>query len=96
MGLLSGLAVWGMERGNLTGSIPTEISKLSSLIFIDLDFNQITGTLLPFYSLTNLTQLDLNDNKFTGNIDGLGGYPFMEFLQIHRNDLTGKSSHDTL
>ena len=60
-----------MEQGNLTGSIPTEVAALTNLIFIDLDFNQITGTLEPFLGLSSLTQLDLNDNRFTGSIDGV-------------------------
>jgi Leucine-rich repeat (LRR) protein len=91
MGLLTDLLIWGMERGTLAGTIPTEIGFLSNLIFLDLDFNRLTGTLSSeLYSLKNLTQLDLNDNLLSGNIDGLGGFPFMEFLQIHRNiNLTG-------
>lgn len=89
-GLLTDLIIWGMENGNLTGTIPTEIGILSNLIFIDLDFNKLTGTLTPeLYSLTDLTQLDLNDNHFSGPIDGIGGFPFMEFLQLHRNNFTG-------
>lgn len=90
IGLLTGLEVWGMERGNLTGTIPTEVGVLTNLIFIDLDFNQLTGTLSSeLLSLSSLTQLDLNDNKFSGSIDGVGVFPFMEFLQLHRNDFTG-------
>jgi hypothetical protein len=90
MGLLAGLEVWGMERGNLTGTIPTEVGVLTNLIFLDLDFNRLTGTLSSeLLSLSSLTQLDLNDNKFSGNLDGVDGFPFMEFLQLHRNDFTG-------
>lgn len=36
IGLLSDLAIWGMERGGLTGSIPTQVGNLTNLIFIDL------------------------------------------------------------
>jgi Leucine-rich repeat (LRR) protein len=90
IGLLSELEVWGMERGNLTGPIPTEIGRLRKLIFIDLDFNQLSGSLSSeLLSLNLLTQLDLNDNQLTGSVEGLGQFPYMEFLQIHRNDFTG-------
>lgn len=32
-----------MERGALTSTIPSSISSLSNLYFLDLDFNQLTG-----------------------------------------------------
>lgn len=90
MGLLQELQVWGMERGGLVGTIPTEVGKLSKLIFLDLDFNALTGTLTPeLLSLSSLTQLDLNNNKLSGSINGIGVFPFLEFLQIHSNDFTG-------
>jgi hypothetical protein len=88
--MLKELAVWGMERGGLTGPIPTEIGLLTNLIFIDLDFNQITGILTPeLLSLSSLTQLDLNNNNMTGSVEGLGVFPDLEFLQIHDNEFTG-------
>jgi hypothetical protein len=46
-----------MERGGLTGQIPTEVGLLQELIFIDLDFNQLTGRLSSeILSLRKLTQ----------------------------------------
>jgi hypothetical protein len=90
IGLLSNLAVWGMQQGGLTSSIPTEIAKLTKLIFLDLDFNELTGTLSSeLLSLSSLTQLDINNNKFTGTIDGIGVFPRMEFMQLHNNAFTG-------
>ena len=91
MGLLSELAVWGMEHGGLTGTIPSEIGNLTNLIFLDLDYNALTGSLpTELYSLVGLTQLDLNDNRLTGNIRGVDSFPEMEFLQLHSNLFTGK------
>ncbi|KAL7577641.1 hypothetical protein ACA910_015158 [Epithemia clementina (nom. ined.)] len=90
MGLLTDLAIWGMERGGLTSTIPTEIGRLTNLIFLDLDFNELSGSLTSeLLSLSSLTQLDLNDNQFTGSINGIGVFPAMEFLQIHANLFTG-------
>lgn len=58
IGLLSDLAVWGMERGGLTSTIPTEVGMLTKLIFLDLDFNALTGSLPDeLFTLTDLTQL---------------------------------------
>ena len=58
IGLLSDLAVWGMERGGLASTIPTEVGLLTNLIFLDLDFNELTGSLPDeLFTLTDLTQL---------------------------------------
>lgn len=90
IGLLKELRIWGMEQGGLTGPIPTEIGELSKLIFLDLDFNAITGSIsTQLLSLSNLTQLDLNDNQMTGSVSGIGVYPRLEFLQLHKNAFTG-------
>eukprot|EP00977_Amphora_coffeiformis_P011314 scaffold2720_cov173-Amphora_coffeaeformis.AAC.21 len=90
IGLLSDLAVWGMERGGLTSTIPTEVGRLTKLIFLDLDFNQLTGSLPDeLFTLTDLTQLDVNDNQLTGSINNIGVFTAMEFLQLHSNEFTG-------
>ena len=79
-----------MERGKLTSTIPTEIAKLTNLIFLDFDFNELTGTLTSeLLSLSSLTQLDLNDNQLSGSINGIGVFPNMTFLQLHGNAFTG-------
>jgi hypothetical protein len=84
------LTVWGMERGQLQSTIPTEIGKLTNLIFIDFDFNRLSGSLTTeLLSLSSLTQLDLNNNLLTGSINGIGVFPNMTFLQIHANAFTG-------
>lgn len=79
-----------MERGGLMSTIPTEIEALSRLTFLDLDFNELTGSLTTqLLSLSNLEQLDLNNNQLTGAIDGIGVFPNMVFLQLHDNEFTG-------
>jgi Leucine-rich repeat (LRR) protein len=79
--LLKDLEVWGMERGGLEGTIPTEVGALSNLIFIDLDFNALTGSITSqLLSLTKLEQLDLNNNAMTGSINGIGVYPSLTFV----------------
>jgi len=84
-----------MERGNLTGTIPTEIASLSKLTFLDFDFNQLTGSLTTqLLSLNLLEQLDLNDNNFSGSINGIGVFPSMKFLQVRQvSSVSMETSH---
>ena len=56
---------------------------MTNLVFLDLDFNELTGTIpIELYSLTNLETLDLNNNLLTGNIDSIGTFGNLGFLQL--------------
>lgn len=84
MALLTDLAIWGMEQGGLTSTIPTEVGTMENLVFMDFDFNALTGSLpTELYLLTNLNQLDLNNNQLTGTVEGLGALTNLEFMQLH-------------
>lgn len=64
---------------------------MSSLIFLDLDFNDLSGTIpTELYLLTGLTQFDVNNNRLSGNIDQIGVFEQLEFLQIHSNLFAGE------
>lgn len=64
---------------------------MRNLIFLDLDFNDLSGTLpTELYLLTGLTQFDVNNNRLAGNIDQIGVFEQLEFLQIHANLFTGQ------
>ena len=91
LGLLSGLAVLGMEQGTTSGRIPSELGSLENMIFIDLDFNQLTGSLpTELYQLTRLETLDLNVNRLTGTIDvDIGRLTNLGFVQLQNNLFTG-------
>lgn len=53
-----------LSSNEFTGSISSEIEKLSSLRKLDLRNNEFTGTLpTELFSIGNLTSLDLNGNK---------------------------------
>jgi hypothetical protein len=55
-----------------------------------LDYNALTGPLpTELYELVNLTQLDLNNNFLSGNIEGIGAFGELVFLQLHANLFTG-------
>lgn len=48
------------------------------------------GTLpSELFTLTNLRQLDLNNNTLTGTIDGIENLTNLQFLQLHQNRFTG-------
>ena len=56
---------------------------MTNLIFVDIDYNKLTGSIpTELYSLTDLETLDLNDNLLTGNIDSMGVFGNLEFLQL--------------
>lgn len=81
-----------LERGYLSGPIPTWIGALSQLLMIDFDFNEFTGNLPhQIYSLSKLRQLDLNDNKLIGTIGTeIGMLKDLEVLQIDHNSFEGE------
>jgi hypothetical protein len=50
---------------------------------LDFDFNALSGSLpSELYLLTDLVQLDLNNNRLTGTVDQLGVFVDLEFLQL--------------
>jgi hypothetical protein len=64
---------------------------LSNLYFLDLDSNQISGTIsTELLSLSNLNYLDLHDNVLSGPVGGIGGaFPQLLLAQLHNNLFTG-------
>lgn len=55
---------------NITGTIPNEIQSLSDLIYLNVSYNNISGTIpLNFFnSLIDLEWLDMQQNQLTGKI----------------------------
>jgi hypothetical protein len=57
---------------NLTGTLPTELTVLSSLQAVSLSFNYIKGTVPDaFPQLKNLVQFNLQSNSLTGTLSEL-------------------------
>ncbi|OEU12166.1 L domain-like protein [Fragilariopsis cylindrus CCMP1102] len=97
IGLLKDLVFLGMEDGGLTSTIPTELGGLTNLSIIDFDYNELSGSIpAQLYLLTDLVQLDLNDNELTGNIDDIGVFLDLEFLQLQNNQFTGTIPDDIM
>jgi Leucine rich repeat/Leucine Rich Repeat len=77
--------------GNQLTSIPPELGNLSRLWDLQLQHNQISGSLPPeLGSLNSLHFLDLNNNQITGSIPTeLGNLSRLDELDLSANQLTG-------
>ncbi|XP_074277585.1 putative LRR receptor-like serine/threonine-protein kinase At1g74360 [Silene latifolia] len=81
-----------LSINNFAGSLPVEISNMSSLQFLDLCFNQFSGEIPTEYGrLTQLQALDLSFNALTGSIPkSLGNLKSLLWLMLKNNSLTGE------
>lgn len=85
---LSHLQALALEKGFVSGVIPTTISDLWVLEEIDLDYNDIRGPLPPLPP--GLKYLDLNDNpNLTGPISGLASLTHLIFVDLHSTSVSG-------
>ncbi|BBG99728.1 Leucine-rich repeat receptor-like protein kinase PEPR1 [Prunus dulcis] len=57
-----------LSNNALTGRIPSELGKLTSLQQLDLSHNNLTGTLKALDHMISLTEVDVSDNNFTGSV----------------------------
>ncbi|CAJ1943609.1 unnamed protein product [Cylindrotheca closterium] len=91
---LEGLEIWGNQ---LTGSIPTELANLSSLLALGLASNKLTGTIpTELARLKNLSGIWFDDNLLTGPMPSeLGALPLAS-LNLMNNSLTGEIPLDIL
>eukprot|EP00934_Nitzschia_sp_Nitz4_P005407 Nitzschia sp. Nitz4//scaffold314_size20990//12434//17650//NITZ4_008632-RA/size20990-augustus-gene-0.25-mRNA-1//-1//CDS//3329547473//5397//frame0 len=79
-----------LPYNDLQGSLPSELSYLSSLVSLNLGYNSLTGTIPPF-SVDSLMHIYLQDNQLTGSIpSSLAALPYLESLNLYENELEGK------
>ena len=70
--------------------ISSGIGNMMSLSVLNLQGNQITGTIpLSISNLINLTALRLTDNKLTGSLPNLGSMANIQTLDVANNQLSG-------
>ncbi|CAL9765200.1 unnamed protein product [Musa acuminata subsp. burmannicoides] len=75
---------------NLTGDIPTELSKLAGLVEIHLDGNSLTGLIPDFSRSVNLNKIHLENNELTGSLPSyLANLPSLKELYVQNNHLIG-------
>ncbi|MEO8359552.1 MAG: carboxypeptidase regulatory-like domain-containing protein [Vicinamibacteria bacterium] len=80
-----------LDRNNLTGELPTEISGLKKLRRLSLAGNRIGGPLpRSLWALTELQELDLSSNQVSGEIsERVGGLVNVKKVNLSWNKLTG-------
>ncbi|MCO5555979.1 hypothetical protein L7F22_009523 [Adiantum nelumboides] len=92
---LSKLTKLSLRNCNLTGSIP-DLSAMSSLGYLDLSQNQLTGQ-LPSSISQIITTIDLSNNQLDGEIpESLYKLETLEFLLLGNNLLDGNVSANEL
>ena len=88
----NGRVYWiNLDRNQLSGPIPTEMGRLSNLIYLGLFDNQLSGPIpAELGSLSNLASLYLNDNQLSGPIPAeLGSLSNLTTLDLNGNQLSG-------
>ena len=80
-----------LSFNQLSGQIPTELGKLTSLQILGLGDNQLSGAIpAELGSLSNLQTLGLGDNQLNGAIPAeLGGLSNLRSLGLGDNQLSG-------
>lgn len=78
-----------MRSCNLSGAVP-DIPSFTSLSYLDLSHNQLTGSLTSGNVSKNLTYMDVSFNQLSGGLpsDYLEA-PNLEFLIVRNNSLNG-------
>ena len=89
--LLQDLQVLSLGETGITGSLPSCISKLSKLYFLDLETLSLTGKLSYLKGLSKLKWIHLMSNRIDGNIPQNFGnwFPDLHELLLQGNTLHG-------
>ncbi|XP_041016838.1 receptor-like protein 15 isoform X1 [Juglans microcarpa x Juglans regia] len=91
-GILDYMAGLDLSCNKLTGGIPKELGKLSSIRSLNLSYNQLTGSIPEeFSSLASIESLDLSHNSLSGEIPStLIDLYSMGTFNVAYNNLSGK------
>jgi len=82
---LTGLQVLSLSNNPMTGTIPGELSKLTSLLYFSCNSCGFQGTIPLFFGskLSSMTYLSLANNKLTGSIPSvLANLPNLQYIDL--------------
>lgn len=74
---------------NLVGKLPSAITLLMGLTFLDLSFNSLTGPLPILTNFSELIHLSFTSNKLSGRIHSFDGLTNLAYLHFENNALEG-------
>lgn len=74
-----------LSNNNLTGALPSQISKLKNLRVLIVSNNKMTGVPAEVGQLTNLEVLDLSNNQLTGLPNELANLKRLKTLNLAGN-----------
>eukprot|EP01123_Difflugia_compressa_P015348 TRINITY_DN855_c0_g2_i3.p1 TRINITY_DN855_c0_g2~~TRINITY_DN855_c0_g2_i3.p1 ORF type:complete len:262 (-),score=33.50 TRINITY_DN855_c0_g2_i3:317-1102(-) len=89
IGYLSNLLFFYLSSNFLAGTIPDELGNLHQLVQFGFDKNRLTGGFPDLSHLGGLQTVYLQDNELSGPLDPWGNVPFLQYLFLSRNKLTG-------
>uniref|UniRef100_A0A2N9GT82 Disease resistance R13L4/SHOC-2-like LRR domain-containing protein n=1 Tax=Fagus sylvatica TaxID=28930 RepID=A0A2N9GT82_FAGSY len=86
------VSIIDLSSNNLTGSIPTEISVLSELCFLNLSRNHLTGKIPEkIGTMKELESVDLSRNHLSGEIPpSMSNLTFLSYLDLSYNNFSGR------
>ncbi|XP_034585931.1 probable LRR receptor-like serine/threonine-protein kinase At1g06840 isoform X2 [Setaria viridis] len=85
------LKIFQADNNNFSGSsIPTTYSNISTLLKLDISWNQLTGSIPTNKLASNITTIDLSHNMLDGTIPkNFSGLPDLQILSLEDNNLNG-------
>ncbi|XP_021311607.1 receptor kinase-like protein Xa21 [Sorghum bicolor] len=92
LGRLAQLQWLNLEMNNLTGTIPASIKNMSMLSILDISYNSLTGSVPRKIFGESLTELYIDENKLSGDVDfmaDLSGCKSLKYIVMNNNYFTG-------
>jgi len=89
---LTSLTKLQMGEGGLRGPLPTVLSQMKRLVFLELHANKFTGSIASewYQDWTHLQHLDLSNNKLSGTIaPEIGNWKELQMFFVESNLFSG-------